>query len=93
MGLVYKKQGDYPRALEYYQMCLDIESGTLGKDHPSVAQTYNNMGAVYYHQADYPRALEYYQMALDIWSGTLGKDHPSIKSVQRSIDIVKGKMN
>ena len=74
-------------------MSLDIKSGTLGKDHPSVATTYNNMGLVYRNQADYPRALEYYQMSLDIRSGTLGKDHPSTKDVQRSIDIVKGKMN
>ncbi len=51
------------------------------------------MGVVYYEQGDNPRALEYYQMALDIRLGTLGKDHPSTKSVQRSIEIVKGKMN
>ena len=74
-------------------MALDILLGTLGKDHPSVATTYNNMGVVYEAQADYPRALEYYQMCLDIRLGTLGKDHPSTKDVQRSIDIVKGKMN
>ena len=93
MATVYYMPADYPRALEYFQMSLDIQSGTLGKDHPDVAATYNNMGAVYDHQADYPRALEYYQMALDIKLGTLGKDHPRTKDVQRSIDIVKGKMN
>ena len=74
-------------------MCLDIQLDKLGTDHPEVAGTYNNMGSVCYSQGDYPQALQYLQMCLDIFLDKLGTDHPNTKSVQRSIETVKGMMN
>ena len=86
-------RGEYAEALAVFTEALALYRDLDGEESTTVATTYNNMGGVYDKQADYPRALEYYQMALDIRLGTLGKDHPSTKAVQRSIDIVKGKMN
>jgi tetratricopeptide (TPR) repeat protein len=45
MAVVYRAQGDYPRALKYLKMCLDIRLDRLGTDHPDAANTYNNMAA------------------------------------------------
>ncbi len=58
MALVYDEQGDYSKALEYYQLALDIREAKFGKDHPSVATIYNNMALVYDNQGDYYKALE-----------------------------------
>ena len=77
IGIVYKAQGDYPKALEYYGKALSIIERVLGKDHPSTAIDYNNIGSVYDDQGDYPKALEYYDKALSIKERVLGKDHPS----------------
>jgi tetratricopeptide (TPR) repeat protein len=50
MALVYKSQGDYTKALEYYEKSLEIELAKLGADHPNVAITYGNMALVYKKQ-------------------------------------------
>ena len=44
LGLAHQGAGQYDHALEYYQKSLAIKLVKLGKDHPSVAATYNNIG-------------------------------------------------
>ena len=73
LATVYSKQGDYPKALEYYQKALDIKVASVGEQHMSVGNTYKNMANVYRKQGDYPKALEYYQKALDISRQTHGE--------------------
>ncbi|KAF8538700.1 hypothetical protein BDD12DRAFT_884441 [Trichophaea hybrida] len=77
MASVFDRQGDYGKALEWYQRALDGKEKTLGKDHPSTLDTVNNMALVFGSQGDYGKALEWYQRALDGKEKTLGKDHPS----------------
>ena len=50
MALVYDDQGEYEKALEWYEKGLEIKLKTLGPDHPSTATTYNNMAVVYNKQ-------------------------------------------
>jgi tetratricopeptide (TPR) repeat protein len=45
IGVVCKNKGDYDKALEWYQKCLDIELKTLGAEHPDVATSYHNIRA------------------------------------------------
>ena len=88
IGSVYWKQGDYPKALEYYGKALAIVEKVLGKDHPDTATTYNNIGTVYDDQGDYPKALEYYKKALAIREKVLPKDHPDTASSYNNIGLV-----
>ncbi|CAF4574882.1 unnamed protein product, partial [Didymodactylos carnosus] len=44
IGLVYNDQGDYSKALKYYEQTLEIQLKTLGPNHQSVPATYNNIG-------------------------------------------------
>ena len=60
MALVYDNKGEYDRALEYYEKCIDIQTAVLGEKHPDLARTFNNMAVVYNKKGEYNRALEHY---------------------------------
>ena len=74
---VYQAQGDYAKALEYYQKNLAICEKVLGVEHPNTGTTYNNIASVYQAQGDYAKALEYFQKDLAICEKVLGVEHPS----------------
>ena len=78
LGLAYSDKGEYDRAIEYYEKCLEIELDKLGHDHPSVARSYNNLGLAYDNKGEYGRAIEYYEKSLKIYLEKLGHDHPDV---------------
>ncbi|MCL2532461.1 MAG: tetratricopeptide repeat protein [Oscillospiraceae bacterium] len=74
IAVVYKDQGNFDEALEYYQKALSIFE-TLGKNRLVTAMTYNNTAVVYENQGKLDEALDYYKKALPIFEA-LGKNHP-----------------
>ena len=82
-------QGEYDKALEYYEKSREIQEKVLGKDHPSTATTYNNMALVYCAQGEYDKSLEYYEKALKILTVKLGEEHPYTKTVRENIEFLK----
>jgi tetratricopeptide (TPR) repeat protein len=56
--MVFDNQGEYIKALEWYQRALDGKEKTLGRDHPSTLATVNNMAIVFNKQGEYIKALE-----------------------------------
>ena len=92
MALVYNNQGEYEKALEWYEKGLEIDLKTLGPDHPSTASTYFNLGALYYNMKDYKTSLENLELALAIYLKSFGPNHPHISSVKSWISHVKEKM-
>ena len=88
MAVVYQAQGDYEKALEYYEKAQAIKEKVLGKDHPSTAGTYNNMAGVYEDKGDYEKALEYYEKAQAIREKVLGKEHPSTATTYNNMAVV-----
>ena len=85
--------GDYPKALEFYTKALNIQEKVLGKDHPDVANSYNNIGSVYSDMGDYPKALDFYTKALNIREKVLGKDHPTTAISYNNIGSVYSNMS
>jgi len=84
MARVFDNQGEYGKALEWYQRALDSCENNLGKDHPSTLYTISSMAVVFYHQGEYNKALEWHQRALDGREKTFGKNHPStLRTVKR----------
>jgi CHAT domain-containing protein/Tfp pilus assembly protein PilF len=55
---------------------LAIQETALGKHHPDVAITLNNLAIFYSDQGLYGQAEPLYQRALDIYEGALGRHHP-----------------
>jgi signal transduction histidine kinase len=64
IGIYYDFQGNYPKALKYYQMALKI--GEELKDKNIISRSYNNIGIIYEIQLDYELALNYYLKSLEI---------------------------
>jgi Tfp pilus assembly protein PilF len=78
IGIVYYRQGQYERALEYYQKVLEINIKVSGQDHPEVATSFINIGAVYAGKGDFENALVQYQKGLEIKTRVFGSDHPDV---------------
>ena len=81
----FYESADYSRALEWYQKDLAINEKVLGKDHPSIATTCNNIAAVCASQGQYDLALEWYQKDLAISEKVLSKDHPDTATTYNNI--------
>ena len=47
MGMVYKQQGRYEEALDYYHRSLDIKVRVVGHDHPDVADSKYNLALLH----------------------------------------------
>ncbi|MCL2399654.1 MAG: tetratricopeptide repeat protein, partial [Defluviitaleaceae bacterium] len=77
IALVYMKQGDYPKALEWHHKALEINEKVLGLEYPEIATNYNNIAVVHKNQGDYLKALELYHKALKIDEKVSGVDHPN----------------
>src|SRR5258706_4087181 len=77
MALVFNKQGQYDKALTYYERALAGKEKSLGVDHPSTLATVHNMASVFDNQGQYDKALKYYEPALTRSQKSLGVDHPA----------------
>ena len=88
MAGIYYVQGNYGKALEYYEKACAIREKVLGKGHPYTATTYNNMALVYDAQGNYEKALEYNKKALAIKEKVLGEAHPSIATTYNNMALV-----
>ena len=57
---------------------LAISEKALGKDHPDVATSLNNLAKLYFKQGEYEQALPMYVRSLAICEKALGKNHPDV---------------
>ncbi len=88
IGSVYNNKGDYPKALEYYERCLQIEIKINGKYSNDVVTTLNGIGSVYCNKGDYPKALEYYERCLQIETKIKGKYSNDVATTLNNIGSV-----
>jgi serine phosphatase RsbU (regulator of sigma subunit) len=61
---VYDEQCNYPEALKYDAICIDMYQKMGNK--PGLANSYNNTANVYENEGNYPEALRYELLALKI---------------------------
>ena len=64
VGVIFWRQGDYPKAISYYHKALKINEEL--NDKKEIAKCINNIGIIYVNQGDYSKALEYIKRALII---------------------------
>ena len=70
--------GKYDRAVVVAQKALEVAEQNVGKDHPHVATSLNNLAGLYDTQGDYAKAEPLYKRSLAIWEKALGPDHPDV---------------
>ena len=80
------------KALESYQLALEIWPVLPLKNHPQVAITYNNIAAAYCSLGEFKKELEFFQKALEIQRQVLGENHPNVASSYNSIGLVYYKL-
>lgn len=68
MGFIFRRQGQYVKALECLEKVLAIQIEVLGEGSTEVADTYTELGILLYHQAKYEASLDRFRQALAIWS-------------------------
>ncbi|CAF1462350.1 unnamed protein product [Adineta steineri] len=88
LGCVKNHQGDYQKAIWYYEKALEIEQKTLPSNHPHLATSYNNIGSVYKNMGEYSKALSFYEQALEIQEKTLPSNHPDLANSYNNIACV-----
>jgi CHAT domain-containing protein len=67
---------------------IAIAEGALGKNHPDVAGSLNNLAGLYLEQGLYSRAEPLFQRALAIREAALGKNHPAVAASLNSLALL-----
>lgn len=83
-GTYYRYKSDYPKALEYCQMALEINKKI--KNNTGIAYCLRNIGVINWKQGNNSEALEYYQKAIQIFENLSNKQ--GISSTLNNIGII-----
>lgn len=64
LAFLLQDVGEYKRAEELYEMCLQICEEMLGEQHPNTASTYNNLAYIYRKQGENEKQKNYTEKVL-----------------------------
>ena len=78
IGCIYDAQGQYDRALEFYEKAMHIWKRIYGDDHLNLAASFNNLACVYAELHQYSRAVDFNHRALTIRERTLPANHADL---------------
>ncbi|CAF1290533.1 unnamed protein product [Adineta steineri] len=88
LGYIKDEQGDYEKAIWYYEQGLEIEEKTVPSNHSLLATSYNSIGLVYNRMGEYSKALAFYEQAFEIKQKTLPPNHLSLATSYNNIGLV-----
>jgi tetratricopeptide (TPR) repeat protein len=85
LALLYHEQGRNTKAKPLYIRAMEIQTRTLGAEHPGVAASLHNLAGLYHAQGQYAEAEPLYQRALEIHEKVLGPQHPKVANSLNSL--------
>ncbi|WP_238361036.1 CHAT domain-containing protein [Iningainema tapete] len=88
MAYLYDGQGNYQKAEHLYQRSLAIREKVLGKEHPLVALSFNNLSGLYWAKGDITRATDFFASGLAIENQNLALIK-AVGSEQRKQDYAR----
>ncbi|CAF1334344.1 unnamed protein product [Adineta steineri] len=92
LGYVKHGQGDYEKAIWYFEKALEICQKTLPSNHPNLATSYNNIGSAYDRMGEHSKALSSHEKALEIDQTILPSNQPDFAVSYNNIGNVHGHM-
>jgi tetratricopeptide (TPR) repeat protein len=82
------RTGRYDRAVVVAKKALAVSEGAVGRDHPAVATSLNNLAELYRTQGHYAQAEPLYKRALAIKEKTLGPEHPDVATSLENLAVL-----
>jgi tetratricopeptide (TPR) repeat protein len=74
-GMIKNKQGDYEKAIFFYEKVVEISERNLDPNDPNLANSYNNIASAYDNKGEHSKALSFFEKALKITQKTLPTNH------------------
>ncbi len=78
-------EGKYSEAITLAERALAIRKKILGKEHPDVAASLNNLAGLYSRQGRYAEAEPLYLQALEMIKRLRGEQHPGVASILNNL--------
>ncbi len=88
LGCWLEMDGQYQRALPYYEQALAIDQKVFGEAHPDTATCFNNLGGLLHAMGDLKGARPYYAQALAIRRKMLGEIHPDTANSLNDLGVL-----
>lgn len=99
IAAIYKNQGNYEKALEYYAKAIENYKTDYGYDSPYLSTIYNDLGTINFKLGCavsdddmLKEALRYYEMGVSIDKKYYGENHPNIAVAYNNISTVYSNM-
>lgn len=88
IGVYYSLIEDWDKAINNFNLALDIYQQAEGNHFLSIGLLYFSMGTIYNKQKNFEDAILFKEKALKIWSNILEKNHRNIILVKRELEIL-----
>lgn len=88
LAIAYFFKSDWKKALDTYQLSLEIKRRHYPENSIEVAKAYNNIGIVYREMGQLDKAIDYYNKSLVIKRKILGPKHRSIAMTYNNISSI-----
>ncbi|CAF4084949.1 unnamed protein product [Rotaria sordida] len=88
LALIYSKQYQYEKSMEYRKRALDICKQLIidGENINGIGSIFEDNGELYINENKLKKARKYYKKALKYFKQDLIEDHPKIQRIQSAID-------
>ncbi len=86
-GFLFKKLGNYDKAIQYYGKSVRNLKKTHSADHPLIAMAWNKLGEAWRDKGNLNQAIEFFDKSLTSNIKNYGEDHPRIAANLNNLGI------
>ena len=87
IGEVYRQQGRYEEALDYYHRDLEITVRVVGQEHPQVADSKYNLALLHKKRRETDKARQLFLECEQTYSAVYGPDHSETQDAARQASL------